>query len=326
MSATESGWVLVGDIGGTNARLAVTRAGADPERIASFPVSRHPSPAAAIRNYLAKEGGGTAPRRAALAVAAPIDGDTVSLTNHDWTFSPRRLAEDCGLERVSVVNDFAAVALALPYLGRADLDRLGGGEPVPRAPMVALGPGTGLGVALTVSCGARWLPVAGEGGHIDFAPGTEGEVEILRALWRRFGHASVERVLSGPGLVFLYQAVAERDGVRGGLAKDARPGDVVDAARNGDPVGTVTLTAFSGLLGATAGNLALTAGARGGVFLAGGVAARLGAALDRTAFRSRFEAKGRFSTYVASIPTWLILHPQPALFGLARAMGGRAAD
>lgn len=321
MNPADAECVLVGDIGGTTARFALLQPGEDPEQVTSIPVSTYPSAFAAIAAYLATQGSGVAPRRAAIAVAAPIGGDEVSLTNHSWAFSQTRLAKDCGFARLTIMNDFEAVALALPYLHRSHRDSLGGGEPVQHAPMAVLGPGTGLGVALTLRCNERWVPIAGEGGHVDFAPGDEDEVEILRALWRSFGHASIERALSGPGLVSLYHAVAERDGLAPDLSSDASPADVVEAALNGrDPIGLTTLSVFSGLLGAVAGNLALTVGARGGVFVAGGVVARLGAAFDRVAFRRRFEEKGRFSSYVAAIPAWLILHPQPALFGLARAV------
>lgn len=316
--AADSTLVLLADIGGTNARFALARPGGEPERIAASAVAGHTDIDAAIASYLGDQRIGATPGSAAIAIAAPIAGDEVELTNHPWGFSQRRLAEAHGFSSLRVMNDFEAIALSLPHLGDGDREQLGGGQPEPRAPMAVLGPGTGLGVALLIWSGSAWVAVPGEGGHVDFAPGGEGEVEILRALWREFGHASIERVLSGPGLVTLYRAAAARDGTATALGADAEPKDVAAAAAAGDSAARAAAEAFSGLLGAAAGDLALTAGAFGGVFLAGGVVANMGAAFDRQNFRTRFEHKGRFSSYVARIPVWRILHSQPALLGLAR--------
>ena len=313
-------WVLLADIGGTNARFALARPGGIPERIETLPVAAHGSLEEAATAYLAAHGGGARPVRAALAVAAPVTGDAVALTNHPWRFSQRALAGALGVTSVSVRNDFEALALALPHLQPGDLRPLGGGsgggDAVVHAPRAVLGPGTGLGMAILVWSGGAWTAVAGEGGHVDFGPADDAEVELLRALLREFGHASVERVLCGPGLVTLYAAAAARGGLSAPV--DATPESVAAAANGGEAVAVAAVNAFSALLGAVAGDLALTAGARGGIYVAGGVVGALGTAFDAAGFRRRFEAKGRLAPYLAPIPAWHILHPNPALLGLAR--------
>ena len=302
--------ILLADVGGTNVRFALARPGGDPEYPATLPVADHADLAAAIRAYLARHPA-SSPRSAAIAVAAAVDGDEVRLTNNPWRFAPARLRADARLESLRVVNDFEAVALALPHLGPDDGVRIGGGVAAERAAKAVLGPGTGLGVALAVPHGDGWTAVPGEGGHVDFAPGDDKEVELLRALWREFGHASAERLLSGPGLVRLWRAA-------GGGDPAPTPLQVAAAAAAGEPAASAAVATFSGLLGAVAGDLALTAGARGGIYLAGGVVPNLGPAFDRARFRARFEAKGRFAPWLAAIPVFEIVHPFPALLGLAR--------
>jgi glucokinase len=219
-----------------------------------------------------------------------------------------------------VINDFSALALALPDLSAAELRPIGGGAPVPGAPKAVLGPGTGLGVAGLVPARGAWLPLAGEGGHVDFAPGDEREVEILRRLKRRWDHVSVERLLSGPGLVSLYQTLAELE-AGGEVSEAPTPEAVVEAARAAeDGMAGAALRTFCAVLGAVAGDLALTLGALGGVYLAGGIVPRLGAAFDEAGFRRRFEAKGRFADYLARIPVYVVMAPHPALRGLARCL------
>jgi len=169
-----------------------------------------------------------------------------------------------------------------------------------------------------------WLPLTGEGGHVDFAPGDEREVEILRRLQRRWGHVSAERLLSGPGLVGLYQILAELEPGAGGAAPEAPTPEAVVAAARGaaDGVAGAALRTFSAVLGAVAGDLALTLGALGGVYLAGGIVPRLGATFDAPGFRRRFEAKGRFADYLASIPVYVVMAPHPTLLGLVRCLDG----
>jgi glucokinase len=307
---------LVADIGATNARFALYLPGARPEAALVLPVADFATIEEAAREALARAEPGPPPLCAAMAVAAPVAGDRVEMTNHPWRFSREALRVALGLERLLVINDFTAVALSLPHLDGRERRQLGGGTPVPNAPLGVLGPGTGLGVSGLVPCGAGWTTLASEGGHVDLAPGGEPEAQILERLRRRFGHVSLERVLSGPGLANLYWAFAEIAGERPADPPTAE--EITARARsNSCPHSVAAVATVCGLVGAAAGDLALTLGARGGVYIAGGIVPKLGPAFDSACFRRRFEAKGRFSTYLASIPTYVITAAQPALLGLA---------
>lgn len=312
---------LVIDLGGTNARLArQAAAGAVLTHPASYPCSRFGGVEALVRHYLAHEGAGTALQQAAIGIASPILGDEVVMTNLAWRFSRSALSDALGLQRLVVVNDFTALALALPLLAPEELVAVGGGEPVQGAAWALLGPGTGLGVSgLVPGPDGRLAPIAGEGGHVTLAGADAHEDAVLAVLRRRFGHASAERVLSGPGLVALYQAVCE---VAGHAAAPLDPGGVSRAAVDGsDAAAVATLGLFFGLLGSVAGNLALTLGAQRGVFIGGGIVPALGDTIHRSGFRARFEAKGRYADYLSRIPTWVIhASTPPALRGVARAL------
>jgi glucokinase len=307
--------LLVADVGGTRVRFAVCAPGGAPLDTKVLAVADFPGIAEAALSYLA--GLGQRPLRGAIAVAGPVSGDFFAMTNHTWSFSTEAVRRALNLESLVLVNDFEANALAIPHLTSADVVQWGGGTAVQRAPCGILGPGTGLGVASLVWGGSRWVPVPGEGGHADFAVGSDDELLILHSLTARFGHVSLERILSGPGLVHLFEVFATKLGLP--LAREATPADVAAAALRGDSAAVAAVRAFSGILGAAAGNLALTLGARGGVYVAGGVVGNLGAAFDRAVFRARFEDKGRFASYLAQIPTFHIVHPFPALLGLAHA-------
>lgn len=306
---------LVGDIGATNARFAVLDDELRPTRARILAPEDFPTIADAIRAYLAEERLSVRPRVAALAVASPVTGDAVTLTNHPWSFSIRELTSALGLERLIVVNDFTANALAVPHLKPEDRIAIGGGSPAADAPIAVLGPGTGLGVSGLVPIGTGWHALAGEGGHATMPAADDRESEVIAHMRRRFDHVSAERVLSGPGLVNLYQTLAEIEG---------RPAAPYTAAQIADrhigeiePLCRAALAMFCTMLGTVAGNLALTLGARGGVYIAGGIVPRLGAGLADTDFRRRFEDKGRFRFYLAAIPTYVVMHPIPAFLGLA---------
>ncbi|MEW5728742.1 MAG: glucokinase, partial [Pseudomonadota bacterium] len=273
-------------------------------------------PAQAARAYLAATAPGVALRRAAFAVASPITGDRVDLTNSAWDFSIDGVRRDLGLDLFEVVNDFTAVALSVRHLGDGDLIKLGGGEPAPRAPIAVLGPGTGLGVsALVPTASGRWEALATEGGHVTMAAADDREAALLSYLRGRFGHVSAERVLSGPGLVNLYEAMAAG---AGRPAAYTAPDAITQRALDGTcPLCRDALATFFAMLGTVAGNLALSLGARGGVYVAGGILPRMRQAFLSSAFRGRFEDKGRFRDYLAPIPAWLVIHPQPAFAGLA---------
>lgn len=310
---------LVADIGGTYARIAVQRPGTRPEVPVVVRCADHADIEAAVRAALAEAGADPPPRHAAIAVAAPVLGDVVELTNHPWRFSCRELRQALRLDRLIVINDFAAIALALPRLKTDERRKLGAGEAVPRAPVAVLGPGTGLGVAGLVRVGRRWVPFVGEGGHADFAPVEAREIAVFERLRRRFDHVSLERILSGPGLVNLYRALGELSEAsparEAGLPTAAQ---ITARARAGDsPLCRETIEVFCDVLAATAGNVALTLGARGGVYIAGGIVPKLGPLIDEGRFRRRFEAKGRLGGYLAPIPTYLVAAAEPALVGLA---------
>lgn len=316
---------LLGDIGGTNARFAwQTQPGAAPSVIATYPCAMHATLLDAIRHYLA-EHGRPAPRRGAIGIANPIHGDRVQMTNHHWSFSIIELQDALDLEELVVINDFTALALSLPGLSTSDLRQVGRGTATPRAPLALLGPGTGLGVSGLLPSGAHgFTPISGEGGHVTLSAGDEREAAVVHWLRQRFGHASAERALSGPGLVNLYEACCA---LSAATALTLRPSEVVARARHdNDACCRMALGLFCSFLGGAAGNLALTLGARGGVYIGGGIAPRILTEIERSTFRERFEGKGRFSEYLSGIPTAVIdATVPPALRGAAFALDDRAA-
>ena len=244
------------------------------------------------------------------------------MTNHPWRFSVTALKARLGVERLLVLNDFEALALALPALGADDSRAVGGGTAAAGGNLAVLGAGTGLGMAGLVADGhGGWHPVVGEGGHATLAASTPREASVSAVLGERFGHVSAERVLSGPGLVNLYQALCV---LEGRAAAAIEPANVLasglDPGAAHDTRCAEALQLFAALLGSSAGNLALTLGARGGVFIGGGIAPRLGTHFDALPFRARFEDKGRFRGYLEAIPTRVIVAEVPALLGAAHAL------
>ncbi|CAN1721592.1 Glucokinase [Hyphomicrobium sp. 1Nfss2.1] len=308
---------LVGDIGATNARFALVDAKGSLIRAADLLCRDHPTMADAIERYLASVDG-AAPARAVLAVATTPRGDNVTFTNNPWAFSISELAAQLGISQLNVINDFHANALALPHLADTDVLKVGSGEPAKQAPMAVLGPGSGLGVSTAVYASSRYEAIAGEGGHVTMAPADDRESAVLSVLRKRFGHVSAERVLSGPGLVNLYRALCEIDAK---APDDLTAEDVTKAGALGacDYAG-LAIDMFCAMLGTVAGNLALTLGARGGIFIAGGIVPKLGGTFARSQFRDRFEDKGRFRDYLAAIPTYVITRPHAALVGAARLL------
>jgi glucokinase len=308
---------VLADIGGTNARFARLRDGRIGMR-RQVRVADYPSLNAALRDYLAAWEDGPGPKRLALAAAGPIAHGQVRLTNSPWRISARALRSAFRVEDVMLINDFSALALAVPYLRRAHTVAIGGGRGLSGAPIAILGPGTGLGVAGLVpgpgipSAGPRVLET--EGGHVTMAPSDARESAILEVLRGRFGHVSAERVLCGDGLVNLYEAIAVLDDIS--VETVSAPEITARALAGSCRCSTAALATFCAMLGTVAGNLALTLGARGGVYLAGGVVPHFTAYLAASAFRERFEAKGRFRAYMAAIPVRVIVHPDPAFLGL----------
>lgn len=311
---------LLADIGGTHARLALQRhADAPLEAVASYECADFASLSAALQHHL-RSWSGPAPRAMALAVATPVDGaDAVRILNNHWSFSRAALQAEFALQRLVVLNDFAALALALPVLSETELEPVCAGQAQPGAPALVMGPGTGLGVAaLLRPPGGRPLVVSGEGGHATLAASTPREAAVLERLWRRFGHVSAERVLSGPGLVNLYVALSE---LAGAPAQALRPADVVARAQAGsDACCAEAVALFVDFLGSVAGSLLLSFGAQGGLYLAGGVLPRLGALFDHERFATRLRAKGRLQGYLSALPAWLIRASQPGLLGAAQSL------
>jgi glucokinase len=316
---------LLADVGGTNARFAWREsAAATITDVAILACRDHPRLQDAARAYLLQHAK-PAPRCAAIAIATPIAGDAVKMTNNDWSFSIAEMQRELGLERLHVLNDFTALALALPILQPGELVQFGGGICVPGAPMALLGPGTGLGVSglLSSGPGQPWIALAGEGGHVTLAAQDEREERVIGVLRRRYGHVSGERAVSGPGLLALYEAVCVLDGLQPLALTPSAVMDLALADPGAEHHGPCAeaLQLLCAFLGTLAGDLALTLGARGGVFIGGGIVPRLGARFAGTPFRERFEAKGRFSAYVGGIATFVIDAPMsPALRGADRSL------
>ena len=312
---------LMGDVGGTNARFAVQEApGAPPTQVVTYPVVEYATIADALKAYVAQLACAR-PRQAAIGIANPIVGDFVKMTNFHWAFSIEAVRKELGFDRLLLINDFTALALSLPALQPEHLRRIGtGGTTDPKGAVGLIGPGTGLGVSgLLLDTAGHTVPLGGEGGHVSLAPATAREDRVVAALRDKFGHASAERALSGMGLVNLHEALCAIDGI---AAKALDPAGVTGAATAGsDPRCVEAVEIFFGLLGSVAGNLALTLGARGGMYIGGGIIPRLGDWIDRSTFRERFVAKGRFRDYLDGIPTWLIhAEMSPALIGAANAL------
>lgn len=309
---------LVGDVGGTNARFAIVpEPGCQPTHIRTLACADHPDIEQAIRTYLSLEGLAT-PSVAAIGIANPITGDRVAMTNHHWAFSVEALRAALGLERLLLINDFTALAMSLPQLHPAERPQIGGGEALAGHAIGLLGAGTGLGISGLVPCGDHYVPLSGEGGHITMPACTVREAEIIAVLGEHYGHVSAERILSGPGLVALHDAIVK---LAGEPARALSSAEISTRGLEGScPLCVDTLHTFCAMLGTVAGDLALTLGARGGVYVGGGIVPRLGAFFGASAFRQRFEQKGRFAAYLAKIPTYVIDAPYPALLGAARAL------
>ena len=309
-----SGLRVIGDIGGTNARFAVAENGRYGE-LRHVEVSKYPSLHDALTDYLSALPGTRRPTAAVLDIAGPVFGDVVGLTNAGWRFSIAELRNSLALSILKVVNDFAAAAMSVPYLPKHDLFTVGPPCPEAAGTIGVIGPGTGLGVGGLLPNGAQWLPWSGEGGHVTLPTVTPEEEAIVRLLRARWGHVSAERVLSGAGLVNLYEALCAIEGVP---PAPMTPAGVTDhAIRGTDATCVKAFQHFCAMLGTVAGDLALTLGATGGIYIAGGILLRFKEAFAASGFRERFESKGRFNSLLAKIPTRLILEESPALLGLA---------
>ena len=308
---------LVGDVGGTNCRFAVFDT-QDPSVAVvapqAFKVADHPTLEDAIDRYL--QGTDQRPTEAVIAVAGTVKAGKAELTNAPWDMSEAGLRRH-GFKAARLLNDYEALALSVDLLTDKDLGDIGGVTGAPERSTIAIvGAGTGLGVGALVRDRLGDAIAVTEGGHIAFAPTDDTEIEVLKILTARFGRVSLERIVSGPGLVNLYEALAQ---IAGQTPEELRPEDIEDRADNGDALADQTIRRFCRLYGAAAGDFALAYGAFGGVYLGGGIAGKIIDRLRAGEFRQGFEDKGRFGDYCAAIPTKAILHPYAALLGAAAA-------
>ena len=322
---------LLADIGGTNARFALETGPGEIGQVRVYPGADYPGVAEVIAQYL-KDAKVARVNHAAIAIANPVDGDQVRMTNHDWAFSIEATRRALGFDTLLVVNDFTALAMALPGLTDAQRQQVGGGQRRQNSVIGLLGPGTGLGVSGLIPADDRWIALGSEGGHASFSPQDEREDLVLQFARKKYPHVSFERVCAGPGIELIYRTLAARDRKR--VAANLDTSDVVKRAHDGDALAAEAVECFCGILGSFAGNIAMTLGALGGIYIGGGVVPRLGELFTRSSFRARFEAKGRFAPYLSNVPTYVITAEYPAFLGVSailaeqlsnRAGGGSSA-
>jgi glucokinase len=303
---------LIADIGGTNARFALLH-GSEIGESHVLQVDDYEKPADAIAAYLGGLPESERPVEAAMGVAGPVTSDRVVMMNSQWAFSIAALKQQFGWKNLYVVNDFAANALGVPQLTADDLIQIGEGTAEPGLPIATLGPGSGLGVAGLVSVDGCWTAVAGEGGNVTLAALDSREAAIIDILRRQYAHVSAEVVLSGPGLVNLYDALCE---LAGKPSTPSTPEHITHLYPGCDPQCREAVNMFCAMLGTFAGDVALTFGARGGVYIMGGIVPKIREIFRLSAFRERFEFKGRYRQYLSGIPTYVVTHPFPAFLGL----------
>ncbi len=311
---------LIADIGGTNARFALVPAGgSEPEAEVKLPCAEYSGSAESAEVYLGQED--AAPKIGFCAIANPVTGDWLEMTNHVWAFSIEEARRQLNLGRLRFINDFTAQALAVPHLPTMALRQIGVGASLAGHAMAGLGPGTGLGVSGLIPADEGWIAIEGEGGHATFSPMTPRESALAERLRERYaGHCSAERIVSGLGLTATVEALCELDGEP---VTTLDPDEITRRAAAGEPRCCEAVSIFCMALATTAGNLAITLGAFGGVYLSRGIVPKLGALLDADAFRARFEDKGRFRDYLRAIPTYIVTAENPALLGLARNLAWR---
>jgi len=308
---------LVADIGGTNARFGlIDRATMTVRHRHSAFTREDPSLEAALERWLGDLG--TAPRRAALAVAGPVTRDRFTFTNSPWTFSRAELQARFRLDRLEIINDFEALALSLPHLPPSSLETIGEAEQEPGRVKAVVGAGTGLGVGALVPAGGRWIAIPSEGGHMSFAPGSELDFAVMAAIQGEIGRVSAERFISGPGIAALYRVLA---GLAGTAAEPLTGAEVTERAlQRTDPIAVKAIDLFVLWLGRFAGDVALVFGARGGVYIGGGIAPNILPLLTNGRFRAAFDDKGRLTRYVGAIPIYVITSPDAPLLGAATAL------
>lgn len=305
---------LIADIGGLYARFAIELERGQFTHQASLRCADHPSMEQAIRAYLDS----VSPLKvahAAIAVANPVEGDQVRMTNYHWQFSIEETRQSLGLDTLVVVNDFTALAMALPKISASDARQVGGGQAVSNSVIGLLGSGTGLGVSGLIPAGDSWISLGSEGGHTSFSPRDAREIQVLEYAWKQFDHVSFERLLSGSGLELIHQALTSGKAPAGETL--SAPEITRRALEQQDAACLATLEVFCNMLGTAASNLAVTLGALGGIYIGGSIVPRLGEFFDRSGFRQRFEDKGRFRQYVEHIPTYVITAENPTFLGVS---------
>lgn len=310
---------LVADIGGTNARFAMVADGDNrPLEPRNLAVADYPTIVDASRAYLEMVALGE-PCQAAISVASPVTGDWLNMTNHCWGFSVGETREALGLSQLKVLNDYTALALALPFFTDEQYVKIGAGEKMAGCPMAVLGPGTGLGVSGVIPAADHWLPLESEGGHVTYGPINHRALQIVEVMREKLDHVSYESLVSGPGLSMTYEILTR---LEGGQPRKLKPGEVADLAVRAEcPVAVEALSIFCGALGNVAGNLALTLGARGGVYIGGGIVPKILDFFTASSFRERFEQHGRLTDYLRAIPTYVIDTEYPALIGAVVSLG-----
>lgn len=325
---------LIADIGGTNARFALAPLlSFDPAEgpqlseqdlvaVAALNGAEYDTIADAIRAYLAGPASGyQRPEHAVMAIACPTDKDRITMTNHTWSFSVRELQADIGLASLKFINDYNALANSIPHLGEDGVVKVGPGEAVPGWPMAVTGPGTGLGLAGLAFSSAGPVTLETEGGHAHFAPTDAVEIDILKFLLNKYERVSVERLLSGMGLENIYQALCDRQGV---APQSLKAADISQRALDrADPQCEEALARFCAILGSYAGDVALMLGAKGGLYIAGGIVPRFLDYFHNSQFRARFEAKARLRGFVEHVPTYVVVSKQPGLLGAAAVLNHR---
>lgn len=306
---------LIADIGGTNARFALLEGDSHtPVEAVNFVCADYPTVVDAVRAYLelvpfAK------PVDAAMAVATVVTNDQLKMTNHSWGFSVNETRQALGLSQLKVLNDFTALALEIPHLPAEKFYQVGGGVADEQHVKAVIGPGTGLGVSGVVPLNGSWFPLQGEGGHVSYGPLNERETKVIQIIRKEMSHVSAESLVSGSGLSLLYRAISQ---LEGGDPVKLDPPKIAQMAIDGIcPVANEALSMFCEILGSVAGNLALTLGARGGVYIGGGIVPKVLDYFSSSGFRRRFEQHGRFTQYLSEIPTSVVTTKYPALMGAA---------
>lgn len=304
---------LIADIGGTNTRCAIFQKGRNGFRHARNFLNRDfASLTALLSDYLGTVPPADRPKYGRLAIAAPVTGDKIQMTNIDWKVSVGSLKNTLALEDLRVLNDFEALAHALPLLKAPELKLVGAAQMHDGRPKGLIGPGTGLGVAGLVPDTMGWATISGQGGHVTLPACDETEERLIAFARARFGHCSAERLVSGPGLSVIHEFLHDDAGI------DA--GEIADRADNDDAAAAQTLEVFFRLLGTVAGDLALTLGAFGGVYIGGGIVPRHLKRFVASGFRERFVAKGRYEDYLDRIGTAVIIARNPTFTGLAASI------